>query len=154
MSWDVVTAISEFIGALAVVISLMYVAAQVKQSNRQAASDSSRALLSEFSRVDELILTTPEIVALMVKLRSEAELSAEEKILAEHFCLRHLNNWMVAESSHENGLLDDNLYADMIADAKRTFAAYPPVKRILRELLGNYPTIKEMDLLRAVFADD
>ena len=92
MSWDSVAAISETVGALAVVISLIYLAMQVKQSNRQAATDSGFALLSEFNRVDELILTTPEMIALMVKLESEEELTDEERKRSEHFGFRLLNN--------------------------------------------------------------
>ena len=39
MNWDLVAALGEIVGAIAVVVSLLYLAAQIKQSNRQSASD-------------------------------------------------------------------------------------------------------------------
>ena len=147
-NWDAIGAIGEVVGALAVVISFMYVAVQVKQSNRQAASDSGFALLSEFSRVDELILTTPEMIALMVKLESEEDLTKEERKRSEHFGFRLINNWMAADIAHQNGLLDADMYDDMIADARYNITTYPQLKNILVKLFENYPGIRKMNIFR------
>ena len=48
MSWDGITALSEIIAATAVVVSLLYVAAQVKQSNRQEAVSGLQKAIREF----------------------------------------------------------------------------------------------------------
>ena len=154
MSWDSVTAISEIVGALAVVISLLYVAAQVKQSNRQPASDSGFALLSEFNRVDELILATPELVVIMGKLQAEEELTRDDQIRSEHFILRLMKNWMAAEISYQNGRLGRVMYNDMIADARRTFTSYPALENTARQIFGSYPGFREMNLFKVVFRDE
>ena len=153
MNWDAIGAFSEVVGAIAVVISLLYVAAQVKQSNRQAATDSGFALLSEFNRVDELILTTPEMIALMVKLESDEELTDEERKRSEHFGMRLLNNWMAAEIAHQNGLLDAVLYTDMIGDVRYNITSYPQLKKILLRLFESYLGIREMNIFRVAFDD-
>ena len=110
--------------------------------------------MSEFNRVDELILATPELLVLMSKLQSEEELTTEDQIRSEHFIMRLMNNWMASEISYQNGLLDQNIYNDMIEDARRTFTSYPPLKNIARQLLDNYPGVKEMNLFRVVFRDE
>ena len=154
MNWDAIGAFSEILGAISVVVSLIYVAAQVRQSTRQAATDTGFGLMSEFSRVDELILTTPEMIALMVKLESNEELTNEERKRSEHFALRLMNNWMGAEIAHQNGLLDPGLYEDMIGDARHNITSYPQLKNILLELFENYPNIKEMNIFRVAFDDE
>ena len=154
MDWDAIGAFSEILGAFAVVVSLIYVAVQVKQSNRQAATDTGFALMSEFSRVDELILTTPDIIALMIKLESDEELTDEERKRSEHFAMRLMNNWMQADIAHENGLLDPELYKDLIGDARHNMTSYPQLKKIFLNLFDNYPRIKGMNIFRAAFEDE
>ena len=46
MNWDALAAISEIIGALAVVITLAYLAVQIRQSNDLLRSESRQTLVS------------------------------------------------------------------------------------------------------------
>jgi hypothetical protein len=89
----------------------------------------------------------------MVKLQSGENLTPEETIRAEHLSLRLMNNWLVAEASFQNGLLDKEMYGDIIENARRTFAAYPSIKAIIRRLLGHYPATRQQTLMQAAFDD-
>ena len=106
MSLDSIGIIAEVIGAIAVVVSLLYVASQIKQSNRQSASDSGFALISELNRFLDNVLSEPEVVNVLVKLKSGAPLAPDEALRAEALAEQLINNWWVAETSYRNGIME------------------------------------------------
>ena len=91
MSWESVTAISEIIGAIAVIITLIYLARQIAMSNRFAEADAWRSRFSEFTRLNAAYGVNPTFYHAMTKLFNgglQADLSAEEQAL--------VNSWMIS----------------------------------------------------------
>lgn len=66
MNWEAVGAVAELVGAIAVVVSLLYVASQVRESTRQARRDATRELASRISDVSLAVATNPELGGLLV----------------------------------------------------------------------------------------
>jgi hypothetical protein len=89
MRWEVIAAISQVLGALGVIASLLYLATQVRQNNRAsavAAKLASTQLLSEF--VDSLI-TNPELMDLWLRGRKNlASLNDIEHFRFANMCLK------------------------------------------------------------------
>jgi hypothetical protein len=50
MNWEAIGAVGEIAGALAVVISLVYLASQIRTSNRAAIQTANREMMSESSK--------------------------------------------------------------------------------------------------------
>jgi hypothetical protein len=79
MSWEALGAFAELIGAAGVIGSLLYLAAQVRTSNRasavQAKLESTR-LLNDFM---DLLITHPELNQLMLKARKGLDLLAPDE---------------------------------------------------------------------------
>ena len=76
MNWDAISAIGELIGAAAVVISLIYLATQIRQNTRQIASNIEATQLAAFerniesgNRTRELMLVHPELIELYMRGR-------------------------------------------------------------------------------------
>ena len=67
LNWDAVGAVAELVGAIAVVVSLLYVATQVRESTRQARRDATRELASRISDVSLAVATNPDLGALIVQ---------------------------------------------------------------------------------------
>ena len=67
MDWEPVGALSELIGSVTVVVSVLYLAAQVKQSNRQSASESGTEVLTEMNRLQEFVFSDPGGAKLLSK---------------------------------------------------------------------------------------
>ena len=67
VNWDAVGAMAELLGALAVVVSLLYVATQVRESTRQARRDATRDLATRISDVSLAVASSPELGELLVK---------------------------------------------------------------------------------------
>ena len=153
MNWDAIGAVGEIVGAIAVVVSLLYVAGQIRQNNRQSASDSGFAFVAESNRFLEWV-AAPEIADVLVKLRSEAALTPHEEIKAEAFAERLLNGWWVSETSYKNGIMDKDTYQTVSEEVSRYLKTYPPVRRYLRQILSHYPDDSKMSILAPIFEKD
>ena len=76
MNWDTISAIGETIGAVAVVISLLYLAVQIRQNTNHIKSSIAATELSAFerniasgNRMREFFLLNPELLELYMKGR-------------------------------------------------------------------------------------
>ena len=154
MSLNSIGIFAEVIGAIAVIVSLLYVAAQIKQSNRQGASESGFALIAELNRFLEFILAEPEVANLLVKLKSEEALTPQEEIRAEALAERLINNWWSAEMSHRSGIMDKDTYDDIVDEAKRWLGNYPALRKYFQEVLKHYRVAASMRVFAPVFGDD
>jgi hypothetical protein len=153
MNWDAIGAAGEIFGAIAVVVSLLYLATQVKQANRHSASDAGFALVSERNHLFEFVFTDAEGASVIVKLKSQTPLTAEEEVKAEVFADRLTNAWYTAETSRRNGIMEQNLYNDVLDDAKRFAIAYPGLRKYIVEKLGHYSFARSMLVFSSFFED-
>ena len=63
MNWEAIGAVGEILGATAVVISIIYLATQIRQNSQAVKSESVRQLLSQSSNLFLGTATSPEIIA-------------------------------------------------------------------------------------------
>ena len=73
MNWSALEAISQLVAAVAVVVSLIYVAAQVKASTRQARHDAGRDLAERVADVSSTVAADPELGKLLVQGGADPE---------------------------------------------------------------------------------
>ena len=110
MNWDAIGALGEIIGALAVVITLIYLSAQIRQASESAKSSNvANFRLSNFAFVAELI-RDKDLLDLYTRAQSGAEITREEKI---RFDLVMLLLFRATESIHlenEKGGVDEELW--------------------------------------------
>jgi len=107
MNWEAVGAISEIIGALAVVITLAYVAVQIRQNNDLLRSESRQVLVSN----DVTSLKAGmELADVFAKFISERELSAEEQLRMSFMFALDLRNREFEYFQYKNGLLDEETW--------------------------------------------
>ena len=151
MSWEAISAVGEIVGSIAVVVSLLYLTTQVKQANRQSASDAGFAFLSELNRLNDFVFTDPEGASIVVKLKSDAELTAEEQVKVEAFTDRAINTWYSAEVSYRKGIFDQDLFDDVLDDVKRYLRMYPGLRKYLLAELNQYTAAKDLQVFIPVF---
>lgn len=73
MNWSALSAIADVLTAGAVVVSLLYVAAQVKASTRQARQDAGRDLAARVSDISLAVASDPELGRLLVQGGADPE---------------------------------------------------------------------------------
>ena len=138
MNWDAIGALGDVLGAATVVISVLYLALQIKQSNRQSASTTGTEVLAEMNRIQEFVFSDPGGAVLLLKLKEGGELSPEEEIKAHVIADRTLNAWYSGQQSFLNGIMTPQLFADIKDDAKRFTQAYPYLREPMIEILSHH----------------
>ena len=68
MDWDAIGAVGEILGAIAVVVTLIYFGKQLTQANRISTVTGARELQQMYTHVYTLITTNSEIRELLTKM--------------------------------------------------------------------------------------
>lgn len=125
MDWNIVIAICEVIGAIAIVATLVYLSVQIRQNARAlerqeeiARSQILQARGDSVTNLSILISSTPKNIGIIIKLRNNKELSpndlsAEEKTRAYLLLTALRSNLENTYLQYKKGYLPDNFYRDV-----------------------------------------
>ena len=106
MNWDAITAISEFIASVAVVVSLIYLALQVKHSNKLSQSQTRTDLRHMAQSEVYKMIDIPEIAQSFYK----NELSEQDAIRLHNFLIAALRFREFIWRQYNNNLLDEDTF--------------------------------------------
>jgi len=99
MDWNAIGAIGEIIGALAVVGSLAYLAAQIRLNSKLLESAAQDSISTKYSETMSLPAASPENAAVFYKgLMQPRDLTPEQ---ATHFLLMMANAFIQMDYSHQ-----------------------------------------------------
>ena len=118
MNWDAIGTISEIVGAVAVVVTLAYLAIQIRQQNSMLQSTSRQALV-ENDRAS--IATALEHIELVTKLGNEEELTANEQAQISLLWIMDLRNREFEYFQYKAGSLDDAAWQSYYETLHYTF---------------------------------
>jgi hypothetical protein len=107
MNWDAVGALGEIFGGLAVLITLIYLAAQVRHSNDLAIFNASKELMNQFNALNQLVTTDSDLRQTLMKT---GDLSADEQERVYNFAMMYCNVWYSVQSADDNGQIDQRFY--------------------------------------------
>lgn len=146
MNWSAVAAIAEMLGAAAVVMSVLYLAAQVRSSTRQAKLDATRDLATRISEISLAVSASREMGALLLtgggdyekldevdRVRFRGLMNALFRGLEQQYLLR------------EEGALDDEAWS-AVAQIAKDFSALPGVQQYLADR-GNWYSARFLDFV-------
>ncbi|XOV83653.1 MAG: hypothetical protein ACFHXK_00755 [bacterium] len=107
MNWDAIGAMGEIIGAAAVVATLVYLARQIGQQNRQAKRTENNASFAQFSGLRISLATDPEFAKFLTDSLHSPESLDETGLLRQNAALSELlyislNYW----DREQNGEID------------------------------------------------
>ena len=116
--------IVEIVGFLAVIASLLFVAYEIRQSNRIALGTTPYEIQRNWISINDAIATDEELAALLIKLGDEsAELSALEQVQSAAYGRRFINTWISLQEAYDNGLVSDAVYQIAIDDVLTFYLA-------------------------------
>jgi len=81
MNWDAIGAIGEIVGAVAVVISLLYLALQMRQNNKLVERNAVKEVIAERAEYNKFVASSPELSELYWKGMSNPEQLSEAEWL-------------------------------------------------------------------------
>ena len=92
MNWDAISAIAESMGTIAVVVTLVYLASQLRMANKQREQEASRDNLDRLNQLCELFSQSIEKASIINRGRkSLSSLSADERLIFEYIHFQVLN---------------------------------------------------------------
>jgi hypothetical protein len=81
MNWEMISAIGQMLGAIGVIISIVYLAAQIRNQNKESQRAAMNVLTSHWSDLNRTLAENPDMAALWLRaLRSFDDLDAESKL--------------------------------------------------------------------------
>ena len=131
MNWEAISAVSEIVGAVAVVISLIYVAAQIRQNTKMMRTAAKQSL-TEASQ--NMIYTAINRSEEWVKLMTGDDPSTPEEDARMSLLVRAMLRGFESQCyQYESGLLEDNEWRALQA-AIKDLCSLPGVKGYWQQL--------------------
>ncbi len=109
MNWEPISAVSEIVGAIAVIITLVYLARQIAMSNKFAKAEAWRSRFSEFTSLNAAYGVHTDFYHAMAKLHGgslQADLNEDERALANSFLVSALQIYEQLYREVQSGILD------------------------------------------------
>ena len=136
-----------------VLAGIIFVAFEIRQSNRIAVGTTSYELNRHFMGINELYITNPDLLSLAVALADErfTPQDGEQRELAEAYARRLLNNWVAIEDGYDNGIVSESLYLMAKEDVKAVIKKRPGVVPIYDVISSQYD-LSEYELLEPLLS--
>jgi len=116
MNWEIISVISELIGAFAVVISLMYLAVQIRSQNKQARLSALHEMSKEF-REATAIFVSENMCDILVRANKDYNSISEAESLQLYILVTNLfRAWENAFLENKDGNLDENVWTKLAKD--------------------------------------
>ena len=111
MTLDQLASIGEIIGGIAVVISLVYLAIQIRSNTETERTSTYQSIVSDFGALNNTMASTPELSHMFVQaMENYHQLSSDQKArISQVFfqCFRYFENMFY---QHQKGYLDDEVW--------------------------------------------
>lgn len=108
MNWEVVGAISEFVSAVVVVVTLIYVARQIHQVNVQGQASARYSFVEAYGQMNTSISSDKEVASLFRRGLKGLEFDEDEHYQFFALIGQFLNTWSALFDLHQEGLLPEN----------------------------------------------
>ncbi len=105
MGWTAVGALAEALGAAGVILSLLYLASQVRQNTKLSRAATRQALADGAQRLASDVVEIDDIARIMQDAMDGKEVKPHERFRLQARCLRDLRFWDNAYYQYTEGLL-------------------------------------------------
>lgn len=141
----------EIIGIVSVVISLLFVAYQIQQSNKIAKVTTEYEIRNNHSSSNEVAMSDQAFATLLFRA-TDPSFKPEGGELAQliAFTLRSVNFWAAAGTAYENGLLTDDTYEFVLDDIRNFINNMPGLHSVVNTVLAVYPSLKKPKIIGVV----
>lgn len=138
MNWEIIGATGDWAGALAVVVSLIYLAGQVRLSNKQTKSAARYSFLDAYGQLHASLIESMAATSVFRRGLSGEALDQDEEFQFVFILGQWINTWSVMFELHGEGQLPDGQWFIARADLLSTLSTVGG--REYWERLGNLGT--------------
>lgn len=108
MNWEAISTVAEIIGAMGVIVSLIYVAFQVKQNTKASRAATRQALADGAQRLAGDVVEGESMPRIMIDAMSGREVKPDEIFRLQSRCYRDLRFWDNAFYQYNQGMLTED----------------------------------------------
>ncbi len=109
MEWEAVGAIAESVGALGVIISLLYLAREMHRNAKSTGMHAYQLLLDHISEISKILITNPKVSETLIRFKDPGyEPTDEENITIESIMLMAMRNYAHAYEMYREGTINKN----------------------------------------------
>ena len=121
MTWEIAASIAEIVSAIAVVISLLYLANEVRQNTVASRASTHQQYIDTQTNVNRATSDDPEVASLIARANADYDSLSDEEIIRLQFVFyNHFNQWHLAFTTQRKALLDD----EMLTVVNRGYMGY------------------------------
>ena len=110
VTWESIGAIGEVASAFAVLITLIYLARQVRQNSHQQKIESSRATSEEFNRLNSVFYDTEKAGMFARALDDWKQASVEEQVVAQTFLMQYAQHMQLLFEMRDAAVVSEPVY--------------------------------------------
>ena len=148
MNWDAISAIAEGIGTIAIVVTLAYVAIQMRMANKQRELEAHRHILDRFDHICETFSHSTERASIINRGRNSlSTLNDDERLIFEYIYYQLLNSietWymQLMKTSPRGAYRDQQL--DNIIGSINSQLDYPGVREFWDKVKHMYVPVQQI----------
>lgn len=106
MDWEAIAAVGELLGASAVLITLIYLAVQIRQNTAAVATSTYESVMTGFNDINVVVASNPGLASLLDRGCQSPDTLNTEEVVQFNFLLRcYANQWWKLFKLHERGSL-------------------------------------------------
>jgi hypothetical protein len=106
MNWDAISAISELVGATAVMITFIYLAVQIRQNTTAVATSTYESVMTGFNDINIVVASNPALASLLDRGCQNPTTLKTADVVQFNFLLRcYANQWWKLFKLHKRGSL-------------------------------------------------
>ncbi len=113
MNWEAIGAIGEVVGAFGVILTLGYLAIQIRQNTRSLKSASYQGAINSMSEVAGSAYEDEDVSRIIYESLRGKEVSDLDRYRFENFLTRMFRNFENYYYQHEAGVMEDHLWNGM-----------------------------------------
>ena len=122
MNWEVIAAISESVGAIAVLITLLYLAVQIRQNTAAVATATYESAMTGFNDINVVVASNAALASVLDRGCQSPESMNAEEVVQFNFLLRcYANQWWKLFKLYERGSLPVEEWAIFAREAAQFF---------------------------------
>ncbi len=133
----------EFFGAIAVVLTLGYLAAQIRQNNEFSRFATAKDIFYKFDTLNDRLVSDRELREAL--LTSDA-LTEEQQDILYSWANSWANTWIICQSAHDNRLIDDGVFLVCKEDVSVETNRWRNFRPFLIRFLDNFPEFRDYEI--------
>ena len=134
--------IVEIVGLVTIVASLLFLAIEVRQSNRIAIASTEIGIRTLYAEQNRNISSNIDVARLLSKAKNpDSDMSEVERLQLLTIAMDGLNVWLSIETACDNEMVQAATCAELVDDIRTNVSSFPGMQPVWRSLLEDYPSL-------------